>query len=73
MCLAIPALVTDVLPDRMARISLDGVKKTISIALVPDAVPGDYVVVHVGFALSKLDAAEAARTLAMIAETGGMP
>jgi hydrogenase expression/formation protein HypC len=68
MCLAIPALVTQLLPDQMARISLDGVMKTISVMLVEDVVPGDYVIVHVGHALAKIDAAEAERTLALLAE-----
>nr|WP_294517997.1 HypC/HybG/HupF family hydrogenase formation chaperone [uncultured Rhodopila sp.] len=68
MCLAIPALITELLPDQMARISLDGVLKTISVALVEDLTPGDYVIVHVGHALSKIDPEEAARTLALIAE-----
>jgi hydrogenase assembly chaperone HypC/HupF len=68
MCLAIPALITEMLPDRMARISLDGVTKTISVALVEDVTPGDYVIVHVGHALSKIDPEEAARTLALLAE-----
>jgi hydrogenase expression/formation protein HypC len=70
MCLAIPALITEMLPDQMARISLDGVTKTISVALVDDLAPGDYVIVHVGHALSKINAEEAARTLALLAEAG---
>jgi hydrogenase expression/formation protein HypC len=68
MCLAIPALVTQVLPDKMARISLDGVMKTISVMLVEGVVPGDYVIVHVGHALAKIDPEEAERTLALLAE-----
>ena len=68
MCLAIPALITELLPDQMARISLDGVMKIISVALVEDLAPGDYVIVHVGHALSKIDPQEAARTLALLAE-----
>ena len=72
MCLAIPALVTELLPDQMARISLDGVSKIISIMLVDDVVPGDYVIVHVGHALTRIDPAEAARTLAMLAEMAAM-
>ena len=47
MCLAIPALVTELLPDDMARISLDGVEKVISLALVDDVAVGDYVILHV--------------------------
>jgi hydrogenase expression/formation protein HypC len=67
MCLAIPALVTELLPDQMARINLDGVSKIISLALVEKVVPGDYVIVHVGHALARLDAAEAARTFELLA------
>lgn len=70
MCLAIPALVTEVLADATARISLDGVRKTISIALVEDVRPGDYVIVHVGHALARIDAEEAERTLELLAEAG---
>lgn len=72
MCLAIPALVTEILPDDMARISLDGVLKTISIALVEDVAPGDYVIVHVGHALARIDPEEAAQTLALLAEAGAL-
>ena len=72
MCLAIPALVTQLLPDRMARISLDGVMKTISVMLVEDIAPGDYVIVHVGHALAKIDAAEAEHTLALLAEAAAL-
>ena len=72
MCLAIPALVTELLPDQMARISLDGVMKTISVMLVEDVAPGDYVIVHVGHALAKIDAAEAEHTLALLAEAAAL-
>lgn len=70
MCLAIPALVVELLPDDMARIELDGVRKAISLALVDDVKAGDYVIVHVGYALQKLDPHEAAETLALFAELG---
>ncbi len=53
-----------------AVIDLGGVRKVISLALVPDAVPGDYVIVHVGYALSKLDPEEAQRTLELFASAG---
>jgi hydrogenase expression/formation protein HypC len=68
MCLAVPVRVTQLLPDQMAKVALDGVTKTISLALVDDVAIGDYVILHVGFALSKIDAREAERTLAMIRE-----
>ncbi|TNC97620.1 MAG: hydrogenase expression/formation protein HypC [Gallionellaceae bacterium] len=70
MCLAIPALVVELLPDDMARIDLDGVRKDISLSLVENVQVGDYVIVHVGFALQKLDPHEAAETLALFAELG---
>ncbi len=70
MCLAIPALVVELLPNDMARIDLDGVRKDISLSLVEGVAVGDYVIVHVGFALQRLDPDEAAETLAMFAELG---
>lgn len=68
MCLAIPALVVELLPDDMARIELDGVRKEISLSLVEGTKVGDYVIVHVGYALQLLDPEEAALTLALFAE-----
>ncbi len=70
MCLAIPALVIELLPNDMARIDLDGVRKDISLGLVEDVQAGDYVIVHVGYALQKLDPEEAEQTLALFAELG---
>jgi hydrogenase expression/formation protein HypC len=70
MCLAIPALVVELLPNDMARIDLDGVRKDVSLSLVEGVAVGDYVIVHVGFALQRLDPDEAAETLAMFAELG---
>jgi hydrogenase expression/formation protein HypC len=68
MCLAIPARVIELLDDGMARISLDGVTKIVSVALVEDVCVGDYIVLHVGYALAKIDEAEAERTLALLRE-----
>ncbi len=56
----------------VAIVELGGVKKDISLALVEGVVVGDYVIVHVGFALTRLDPEEAARTLALMAEAGLM-
>lgn len=72
MCLAVPALVTELLPDSMAKISLDGVSMTISVALVKNVAVGDYVIVHVGYALSKVDPDEARRTLDLLDEARDM-
>lgn len=68
MCLAIPAQVIERVGSDEAIIDAGGVRKRISLALVPDAVPGDFVIIHVGYALSKLDPDEAARTLALFDE-----
>jgi len=72
MCLAIPAEVTELLPDEMARVSIDGVGKIISVALIEDLKVGDYVILHVGYALTRIDPEEARRTLALLAELGAM-
>jgi hydrogenase expression/formation protein HypC len=68
MCLAIPVKVIEVGAGETAIVDLDGVKKEISLALVDDVQVGDYVILHVGYALSKLDADEAEKTLALFAE-----
>ena len=68
MCLAIPTRVDELLDGDMARVNLGGVSKTISLALVDGVAVGDYVIVHVGYALNRIDPAEAERTLALFAE-----
>jgi hydrogenase expression/formation protein HypC len=57
MCLAIPALVVKRIEGDQALIDAGGVRKRISLALVPETMEGDYVIVHVGYALSRLDPA----------------
>ena len=71
MCLAIPVQVSEILPDEMAKVSIDGVAKIVSTALVEDLQVGDYVVLHVGYALAKIDPKEAERTLELLASAGG--
>jgi hydrogenase expression/formation protein HypC len=68
MCLAMPVRVTELLADDRAKVDLGGIQKEISLALVDDVEVGDYVILHVGFALGKLDRAEAEKTLALFAE-----
>ena len=70
MCLAIPAQVVDLRDGDNAVVDLAGVRKEISLALVDHVAVGDYVIVHVGYALNKLDPDEAAKTLALFAEIG---
>ncbi len=75
MCLAIPIRVEELLPDDMARVTLNGVSKIVSIALVENVRLGDFLLIHVGYALARLDPDEAARTLAMMREAAvsGLP
>lgn len=68
MCLAIPAKVVELTEGQMASVDIGGVKKTISVSLVDGVKVGDYVIIHTGFALSKLDPEEAEQTLELFAE-----
>ena len=70
MCLAVPARIIERFDGDDCVVDLGGVRKRISLALVDDAEVGDYVIVHVGYALSRLDPEEAERTLALFAEAG---
>ncbi len=70
MCLAIPGKVTALLDHEMAKVDINGALVDISLSLVDDVGVGDYVIVHTGFALSKLDAKEAEETMALFAELG---
>ena len=71
MCLAVPAQIIAITADGcLATASLDNVQVEISLALVEDVNIGDYVLVHVGYALHKLDEPEALATLALFAEIG---
>jgi hydrogenase expression/formation protein HypC len=74
MCLALPAQIIAIDPDtEMATASVDNVKVEVSLALVDDVAIGDYVLVHVGYALNKIDEDEALKTLALFAEAGLTP
>ena len=71
MCLAIPGKILDI--DRasqplMGKVSFGGIQKQICLELTPDATIGEYVIVHVGFAISKMDETEALETLKLIEE-----
>ena len=74
MCLAIPGRITSVTDDaplmRRARVDFGGILKEISLAFVPDAAIGDYVLVHVGFAISKINEEEAGRVFEYLREIG---
>ncbi len=68
MCLALPARVVELLCGNRAMVDLGGVRKEVSIDLVDDAQVDDYVIIHVGYAIGKIDPDEAQRTLALFAE-----
>lgn len=68
MCLALPSRVVALLDDDQAKVDLGGVTKAVSLSLVEGVEVGDYVIVHVGYALTKVDPVEAEKTLALFAE-----
>lgn len=68
MCLAIPVRVEALIDNETALADIGGVKKEINVALIEDLAVGDYVILHVGFALNKIDPEEAAKTLELFAE-----
>jgi hydrogenase expression/formation protein HypC len=67
MCLAIPSRITKIEND-MAVIDADGVQRQASLLLIEDARVGDYVIVHAGFAIRKIDEAEAEESLRLLRE-----
>jgi hydrogenase expression/formation protein HypC len=72
VCLAIPGQIVDVVDEvnGLAAVDVVGVRRTVNVGLLDDAGPGDWVLIHVGFALSRIDEAEAAATLALLQEMG---
>ena len=73
MCLAVPGKVleaTDIGSNRIAKVQFGGVTRNVYMDLLPEAGVGDYVLVHVGFAISKIDEEEAQRTYALLEELG---
>ena len=70
MCLAIPVKVVELRDGDQAMVDVGGVRKEISLALVDGIAVGDYVILHVGYAIQKLDPEEAEKTLALFAELG---
>ena len=65
MCLAIPVRVTEISGDR-AAVEIEGVRREVSIMLVPDIKVGEYAIIHAGFAIGKLDEREALENLQLI-------
>ncbi len=71
MCLAIPARIVALGENDQATVDVGGVRKEVSLALLEQAAVGDYVIVHVGYALNRIDPDEAEKTLQLFAEMGG--
>jgi hydrogenase expression/formation protein HypC len=71
MCLAIPSKITRI-ENHMAVIDVDGVQRECSLLLLEDAQVGDYVIVHAGFAISKIDETAALETLALLKEAAAL-
>ena len=73
MCLAIPGQVTEIYPDNgvlMGKVNFGGISKNVCLAYVPEITVGEYTIVHVGFALNRIDEASARETLKMFEELG---
>jgi hydrogenase expression/formation protein HypC len=70
MCLAIPARVVHIVDEtnRIATVDISGVRRDVSVGLLEDIRVGDWVIVHTGFAIEKVDEAEARKTLTLLAE-----
>ena len=76
MCLAVPGKVVSVEGTdpafRTANVDFCGVRRMVNLAFTPDVAPGDFVLVHVGFALTQIDEEEAARTYQYLAQIGAL-
>ncbi len=72
MCLAVPAKVVEIVDEenQIAKVDIGGVRRNISVALLEDVRVGDWVLVHVGFAIQKVDEEEAMQTLTLLRQLG---
>ncbi len=75
MCLAIPGKILSIIPKtdetfRMGKVSFGGITKEVNLSMVPDAVVNDYVLVHVGVAISRIDEEEAKLTFEYLKQIG---
>jgi hydrogenase expression/formation protein HypC len=72
MCLAIPGKIIEIIDveNQIAKVEVGGVKRSVNIGMLDDTQVGDYVLIHVGFAMSKIDEKEAEETLRLLMELG---
>ena len=68
MCLGIPGKIVSISEDHLAAVDFNGVRREVSLLLCPEAQTGDYVLVHVGFAIQRLEEEEALETLKLFQE-----
>jgi hydrogenase expression/formation protein HypC len=68
MCLAVPGQILELLDDGLAKVDFSGVRRNVSVVFTPEARPGDWVLVHVGFALAQVDEDEARATLELLGD-----
>lgn len=72
MCLAIPGKIVEIVnvENQIAKVDIGGVRRNVNIGMLDDVIVGDYVLIHVGFAMTKIDEKEAAETLRVLEEIG---
>ncbi len=72
MCLAVPGRIVEIVDEsqQIAKVEVSGVRRNISVALLDDVQVGDWVLIHVGFAIQKVDEEEALQTLALLQQLG---
>jgi hydrogenase expression/formation protein HypC len=72
VCLAIPGQIVEVVdePNRLARVEVAGVRRNVNVGLLDDVGPGDWVLIHVGFAISQIDEEEARATHELLVQMG---
>lgn len=71
MCLAIPAKITKLKDAMLAEVEIGGVMKDVSLMLLPEVQVGDYVLIHTGFAIEKIDEKEAEETMKLLKQMIG--
>jgi hydrogenase expression/formation protein HypC len=72
MCLAIPGQIVELVdePNRLAKVEVAGVRRNVNVGLLDDVGPGDWVLIHVGFAISQIDEDEARATYELLVQMG---
>ncbi len=72
MCLAIPGKIVEIVSaeNQLAKVDVGGVRRNVNVGMLDDVIVGDYVLIHVGFAMTKIDEKEAAETLRILDEIG---